>query len=148
MSQKAKSGEGLLGSPVPYGYRLIEGKFSINEPEADVVREIFQRYCGGDSLEDLRRHLGKKGILTRMGKEWSKMSLAHILHNPIYMGAFRWDGVTRAGNHSAIVDSETFDEVQKISSSKMKNRPHAKERGTNVFDHPATARQIATPQEG
>lgn len=148
MSQKAKTGKGILGSPVPYGYRLVGGKFVLVESEADVVRGIFQRYCGGDSLEDLRRHLKRKGILTRIGKEWSKMSLAHILHNPIYIGAIRWDGITRESDHSAIVDPETFDEVQRISSSKLRNRPHARGRSANGLDHATTTRQNATPQEG
>jgi len=148
MSQKAKNGDGILGSPVPYGYRLIDGKFSIVEPEADVIREIFQRYCGGDSMEDLRRHLRRKGILTRTGKEWSKMSLAHILHNPIYVGALRWDGIIREGDHAAIVDLETFDGVQRISSGKIRNHPHARRQSANGLDHALTTGQAATSQEG
>jgi len=148
MSQKAKNGEGLLGSPTPYGYRLAEGKFVVVEVEADVVREIFQRYCGGDSLEDLRRHLRRKGVSTRLGKEWSKMGLAHILHNPIYVGILRWDGITREGDHPAIVDTETFDEVQTISSGKLRNRPHTRGRGAVGLDHAAAPQKTATPQEG
>ena len=148
MSQKAKNGEGILGSPTPYGYRLVDEKFTIIEPEADVVREIFQRYCGGESLEDLRRYLSRRGILTRLGNEWSKMSLAHVLHNPIYVGTLRWDGITREGDHAAIVDMASFNEAQKISSSKLRNRPHASRRGANELNHTLVARQAATSQEG
>ena len=148
MSQKAKNGVGILGSPTPYGYALIDGRYSIIESEADIIREIFRRYCDGDSLEDLRRILERKGVVTRNGKKWSKMSLALILHNPVYIGRIRWDHYTRDGNHAAIIDIETFDEVQRISSSRLRNRPHSKPHGTSVESNDSLARQTATTQEG
>ncbi len=148
MSQKAKNGDGILGSPIPYGYVLGDGRYSIVESEADVIREIFRRYCDGDSLHDLRRFLKRKGTMTRSGKEWSKMSLAHILHNPVYVGKIRWDHITRGGDHPAIIDIETFEEVQRISLSRLRNRPHSKPHGGTGDGGESLARQTATPQEG
>jgi len=121
MSQKAKSEGGFLGSPIPYGYRLENGKLVIEETEGPIVREIFTRYSEGASLEDLQLNLWTRGIRTRSGKEWPKMSLAHILHNPVYAGVLEWDGILRHENHPATVNLETFNEVQKVCADKSNN---------------------------
>jgi len=126
MKQKAKSGEGILGSPIPYGYRLKENKYVIIENEAEIIREIFRRYCDDESFEDIRRNFKKKGLLTRGGKPWSKMSLAHIIHNPVYTGMLRWADVLRENYHPAIIDIDTFKEAQKISESRKRKQILAK----------------------
>jgi site-specific DNA recombinase len=148
MSQKAKSGSGILGSPAPYGYRFENGEYVVVEPEAEVVREIFDEYCDGSSLADLCHHLKRRGIATRNGKEWSKMSLALILHNPVYIGKPRWDGLPRTGNHPSIVQEDIFERVQEVSSSRLRNRPYTKIRRIGEEIHPTAVRRTATPQEG
>ena len=148
MSQKAKSGSGILGSPVPYGYRTEGKKFSIVESEAEVVREIFRRYCDNYTLADICHYLKRKHVTTRNGNEWSKRVLAHIIHNPVYIGSLRWDKVTRPGDHPAIIESEIFEEAQRISSSRLKNRPYTKAHGTSEVARVAASRQTAAPQEG
>jgi site-specific DNA recombinase len=122
MSQKAKSGGGFLGSPVPYGFRLKDGSLTIEESEAAAVRLMFTRYCEGASFEDLRTDLWIRGITTRNGREWSKMGLAHILHNPVYAGVLEWDGILRHGNHPAIVSLRDFNEVQQVCAARRNSR--------------------------
>jgi len=150
MSQKAKSGEGNLGSPVPFGYRIAErgGKYCVVDSEADIVREIFRRYSDHESLEDVRRHLNHRGVTTRSGKQWSKRVLAHILHNPVYVGALRWDDITVRDDHPAIVEMDVFEEVQRVSASRIKNHQSSKQPGSGE-EHPANqARRAMAAQEG
>ncbi len=148
MSQKAKSGNGILGSPEPYGYRISEGRYYILEPEAEVVREIFRRYCNGETLEDIRCALFKKGVATRASKGWSKMGLSHILHNPVYAGVLRWDGIIRSDDHPAVIDVETYNEVQRICS--MRGRRGASAKAPRLLDESAAgeSQRAQAPQEG
>jgi len=150
MSQKAKSGEGIMGSPVPYGYKTDgrAGKFSVVETEAVVVRDIFQRYSDGESLEDLCRRLNGKGLKTRAGRFWSRMTLSKMLHNPVYVGTLRWDDVTKSGDHPPIVDIDTFDEVQRISAKRIRNHGLSRAHRPSSDSSATTARQAMAAQEG
>ncbi len=148
MSQKAKSGGGILGSPVPYGYRLRNGRLTINEKEAIIIRTIFRLYIDGHSLEDIRRDLNKKKVLTRTGKEWSKRVLAHILHNPVYAGIMRWDDIRRTGDHEAVIDMEIFKEVQNICAKRARRRTSTSLHKQIIEHSVSTTHQATTAQEG
>lgn len=54
------------------------------------------------------------------------MSLAHIIHNPVYTGMLRWADVLRENYHPAIIDIDTFKEAQKISESRKRKQILAK----------------------
>ena len=79
----------------PYGYRYIkrgeigeEGKFEINEDEAEVVKKLFAR-IGEErvSLGETVRRLKKMSIRTKTGKEiWKVSTIGRILKNPAYKG--------------------------------------------------------------
>ena len=59
----------------------------INEPEAEVIRQIFQMYLDGYSIGGIKKYLEEKGILTSRGKTtWSKRSIETILANEKYVG--------------------------------------------------------------
>ena len=108
MAQKAKKGKGSLGSPHPYGYRIVEGRYVVDHREVETVRSIFRRYLAGESLEKIARSLDEAGIPTKRGGSWRKQTIAAILANPLYAGHLEWDGQAAKGEHEALVDEETF----------------------------------------
>src|SRR4249919_2800120 len=71
---RARSGSVAVMSGAPYGYRYVkksermEGFWEIDETQAQIVREVFDRYVGeGVSIGEIARWLTDRGILTRTG---------------------------------------------------------------------------------
>jgi DNA invertase Pin-like site-specific DNA recombinase len=112
MSQKAKTGPGILGFHPPLGYDLQEGRLRPNESEAPIVREIFDRCKERQTLEEIAEALNGEGHRTKRGTSWRPVKVFRILHNPVYAGFLRWDGFTRPADHEALVTLEAFNDVQ------------------------------------
>ena len=113
MSQKAKTGPGVLGFPAPLGYDVVEGTLLINKREAPVVREIFELARAGRTMEDIAKELNGRHVRTKRDREWTSVKVYRILHNPVYAGHLRWDRLERKAEHEAIVPVEMFNEVQR-----------------------------------
>ncbi len=118
MSQKAKVGPGVLGFPAPLGYDLLEGVLCVNEKEAPVVREIFRMSLSGKTMEDIAQVLNARHVHTKTGREWAPIKVYRILHNPLYAGYLRWDGVLRKAEHDALIPIGTFNDVQETLRSR------------------------------
>ncbi len=114
MSQKAKTGPGVLGFPAPLGYEVHDGALHVNEREAAIVREIFERAKAGETMEHIAHSLSAEGTLTKRKREWSAVQVHRVLHNPVYAGHLRWDQFERKAEHEPIVSVELFNSVQKI----------------------------------
>ncbi len=112
MSQKAKTGPGVLGFPAPLGYEISEGTLRIVDREAEVVRSIFQKAQGGHTMEAIAKELNERHVPTKAGREWTAVKIYRILHNPVYAGHLRWDRFERKAEHEPIVTVELFNEVQ------------------------------------
>lgn len=95
------------GAFAPYGYKLNrdqKGKLIVDEPAAEVVREIYRLYMSGSGYVKIAKELNRRGILspaeykrvcgskfqTHSGKPTSKMwtesVVRMILTNEVYMG--------------------------------------------------------------
>ena len=65
----------------------IKWSLVINDPEAEVIRQIFQMYLDGYSIGGIKKYLEEKGILTSRGRStWSKRTIETILANEKYVG--------------------------------------------------------------
>ena len=90
---RARAGE-IVFWKVSYGYRRVSrspsgpARLEIYEPEAEVVRRIFDDYVtGGLSVRGIIRGLYEDGIVTpRGGPLWSTSTLSGMLRNPAYKG--------------------------------------------------------------
>ena len=112
MSQKAKTGPGILGFHSPLGYDVVEGQLRMDEDEADVVREIFEECLEGRTLEEIAADLNELGRKTKRGTRWTAVKVYRILHNPIYAGHLRWDGYVRKAEHDPVISIGTFNQAQ------------------------------------
>ena len=61
MSQKARTGPGLLGFSIPLGFEVQEGRLTVNPAEAKLVREIFDRCLAGETTEQIAEALNARG---------------------------------------------------------------------------------------
>lgn len=69
---------------------------SVYEPEAAIVREIFERYAAGQGFKKIADALNRKGAVTprpRPGRRasWATSSVRAILLQPLYRGLARWN---------------------------------------------------------
>jgi DNA invertase Pin-like site-specific DNA recombinase len=86
--EKAKKGEAVAvyGSSRCYGYDMANGKQTINEEQADVVRMIYRLYLEGNGGRAIRRELTARGITNHDGKEMNEVTILNILKNEKYIG--------------------------------------------------------------
>ncbi|MDD1770280.1 MAG: recombinase family protein [Methanomassiliicoccales archaeon] len=121
MRQKAESGAGLTGFNIPYGYHFEKGKLVQSPEESCIVSTVFQSYLEGKTMDWIAWDLNRSEVRTKMGGQWSVWSISRMLHNPLYAGAVRWDGLLRPSDHEPVISVDTFNRVQVRISSKVKN---------------------------
>lgn len=147
MTEKALRGG--YQSAMPMGYRMNRstGIPEIYEPEAEIIRLIFDAFINsGKSFLEIARMLNDIGCHTRRGYPFERRSVMYILQNPFYCGIVRWNRqsrethapkdpsecITAPGVHSPIISRENFEYVQKIIASRARPR---KSRGTSGIKH-------------
>ena len=107
---KRRQEEGKWICAVPYGYVMTNSKtmkFDVDEPAAQVVRDIFGKYNEGWGYKKIANYLTEKHIPTprmceKMRKEatgeeckreakqnWSLVTISEILSNDFYIGTLR-----------------------------------------------------------
>lgn len=70
-----------------YGYKLVDGQLVINEPEAEVVRKIFDLYLQGIGKQAIANFLNDNNVPRRYSQtKWYIFTVDYILNNERYMG--------------------------------------------------------------
>ena len=110
--ERCVESRGHAGFNIPYGYDYKDGKLSINEEEAKVVKDIYSWYLSGKSMRDIAEMLNSAKIPTKRGGIWAKKTISGILKNPMYCGYFRREGKITRFHGLRIVDTDTFKKVQ------------------------------------
>lgn len=94
--------KGLVAGGVVYGYRNAPApdgsKSKVREvlvEQADVVRDIFQRYATGDGLRTIAKSLNARKVPSpRAGRRglgtWTPSALHAIVRRPLYAGRIEW----------------------------------------------------------
>ena len=91
----------VMGNNRIFGYDKDDCKLVINEPEAEMVRMIFDLYSTGDmSVRKIERILYDKGYRGRNGTRIHHNTVSGIIQNPKYKGFY-------CGNKVRIVDYRT-----------------------------------------
>ena len=139
-----------VGASAPYGYdkyKLPKQKgysLKINEYEANMVKLIYNLYCGGNGLEFICNELNKLGYKPRRSNKFTKSTISHILTNPVYIGKIRYTdkatikrvingNIVRVNNenknviyvdglHKPIIDLHIWNKVQNIRNKNLISR--------------------------
>jgi len=120
MSQKARTGPGILGFTAPFGYDVRDGALTVNPAESAIVREVFERCLAGDTTNRIADVLNGREVRAKRGGRWTHAGVLYILHNPLYAGFLRWDGIVRGAEHPAIVSRAVFNRAQAALQSRVK----------------------------
>ncbi len=95
--QSIKSGR-VLGNNSLWGYDKKDGKLTINEEEATVVRTIFHLYVYRKlGVRKISQYLSEKGITSRNKTAFNMTTIKNIIKNPKYKGYY-------CGNKTKSVD--------------------------------------------
>lgn len=143
-----------VGGKTPLGYikdSTDKNKLIIYEPEAKIVRTIFNMAANGNQVGAIRDYLNNSNIPTanksRYNKDsfWENKTVKNILKNKVYIGTTvqnkrsrisyknrkirpnpeeKWIAVENT--HDAIIDKKIFDTVQKIVIVQNYNRNEKK----------------------
>lgn len=87
--KKGRKGGGF--PPYGYDYDKISGKYSINNVEAEIVKEVFDRLAKGESLNALACDFNERGIPRRRGGRWTHHMVWAICTNRAYVGEWEAD---------------------------------------------------------
>ena len=111
------------GSNPGLGFKVdAERRFYVDEEEAAIVREIYERYASGETKAEIIRDLKRRRVKTSLGKEFSPNSLSHLLSNKRYIGVYLYKGKETPGGMPRILDDDLFYRVQSMMN-KNKNAP-------------------------
>lgn len=138
------------GGPTPYGYRYKDGKVSIVDEQAEVVRWIFAEYLKpGASIRGLATELNRRRVTPPRSNRWQCSSVTEILKRRKYVGSLvfgarncgmffsvrsgeivprrRTDKVAKAepiveeDRFDKIIDQDSFDRVQAKLAENRRN---------------------------
>lgn len=144
--------EGCYVANAPYGYRRVyidrRPTLEIFEPEAKLVRAMFQLYAEGYGCTSIAHQINAMGGHPHRSAAFSRNSIAKILRNPTYIGKIIWDQKSHIkknvkgnpkhitiynpkekwtitdGLHPAIIEKALFDKVQEIMEGRYRPAYH------------------------
>ena len=103
----------MVNGSLPLGYvRGADGRYAVDEAEAVIVREIFQRVLDGEHMAEIIDDLNSRHILTKIGRKWNKSSFNKMLSNERYIGIYIYGDVRIPGGIPRIIEQSVFDAVQ------------------------------------
>jgi len=109
---------GKVTGKCSFGYCNKDGFIAIDPVKAPIVREIFDRYVHGQTMQQIMDWLNDNGFRTSFHKPFTKNSLASMLTNEKYIGIFDWGGYHSDRPDLAIIDQDTWDTVQRVRRSR------------------------------
>ena len=119
--ESVRTGKRTMGFNPPFGYDIEDGGLTSVDEELETVKGIFMRYRRGLTIDEICTELNKKDILTRRGNLWNVYNLRNILHNPVYAGYMRWDGLLIRHDATVAISPEEYNEVQEIMASRVRD---------------------------
>ena len=119
--REVNASKGLTnGGLPPFGYKIQDKHFVIDETQAPYVVKIFEMYASGKRIIDIVDYLNSNGVKTSRGNSFTKNSLHTILHNEKYIGVFEYDKVRLENHIPRILSDELFEKVARMMKRNKK----------------------------
>ena len=92
---------------IPFGYCVVNGKYTLNKTEAEAVKRIFEHYISGKSLKTIAAEMK---IPYNSGKlNWNKNMVCRVIENTKYIGE---------GGFPKIISDEDFYRAAEIKAER------------------------------
>lgn len=142
--QKRRMEQGVVFGRDLLGYTVRNGRLSIHEPEAFVVRRIFHKYTEeGKSARRIAAELLEEGFSPKYAARWSPGVIIKILRNEKYVGDLcqkktitpdylthlkksnhgEESFITITDHHAPIIDRELWNRTQEELARRSRRRP-------------------------
>ncbi|WP_433224647.1 recombinase family protein [Microtetraspora malaysiensis] len=124
-SHRARAEEGRpSGGPRPFGWN--EDRMTLNEKEADLLRQAAKDFLAGRSLHSIARGWQALGVTTSLGNVWRVSSLKKTLLNPRNCGLRELggelvrgaDGELIRGKWAAIISEEEWQAITAVFNAR------------------------------
>jgi len=122
--QRKRAEKGLRNSSSrPYGYNVNPEDLSlyINEDEAPIVRQVFDRFLSGWGKVKIAQVMNEEGIPAMGGGKWYESVIIDMLSNPSYAGSTHWkaamdeEAIIVEDVHEPIISKEMWKEALKVA---------------------------------
>lgn len=124
--QNAEMGLPHGGGNRPFGYEA--DRLTVREAEADVIREMVDRFLAGESARSLAADLEARKVPTSTGSSWRSTTVRNLLMRPRIAGLREHDGVMYAAVWPGIISHEQFERVQHTLAQRAQTRRRAPRR--------------------
>lgn len=105
-----------------FGYDIGEdGRYTVNEQQAALVREAFARRAQREPYKSIADDLAQRGVRSAMGKPCSYNMVRKMLTNERYTGVYSFGDVRIEGGMPAIIGREEFLRIQNIRGTKVRS---------------------------
>lgn len=96
--------QGKYPTQVPLGYiRDDEGFLQIDPVSSVVIKDIFELYANGMSMNAIAEKFEKEKRYNKRNTKWREDKILKIIANPIYKGECHWRRTTSKGNQNPII---------------------------------------------
>ncbi|MEM6857920.1 MAG: recombinase family protein [Pseudomonadota bacterium] len=119
----ASKAKGLwMGGRVPTGYDADGRTLKVNEAEAQTIRRLFDLYLELGQVPKVVEQARREGLLTKRylaktgrmlgGRPFTRGLIYSVLNNAIYIGQIPHKDTSYPGQHKAIIDQASWDQVK------------------------------------
>ena len=103
----------MVNGVLPVGYKKApDGRYAIEEAEAELIREIFRRVSDGETVTELLADFARRELRTSRGTPWTRNIMYKALANERYTGVYIYGDIRIEGGVPEIIPRELFDAVQ------------------------------------
>jgi len=116
-----------MGATVPLGYAADGRSLKITEPDAGVIRTIYDLYQKHQNVRLVKQEIDARDLKTPVrtlisgrvkgGAPFSYGHLHYILTNPVYAGRIRHHAKVYPGQHKPLINPEAWDGLQELLKS-------------------------------
>lgn len=107
----------FTGGTQLYGYDVKDKKNVINPDEAEIVKEIFNKFAKGFTAVDIAKELKARGVRTKKGIFLTDKKIYKMIANTKYIGKTVHRDVVYTNIYPAIIDEFTWQKVQSIRNA-------------------------------
>ncbi len=126
-----------MGATVPLGYAADGRSLKITDPDAAVIRGIYDLYLEHRNVRQVKEAVDAKEIMTPVrtlvsgrvkgGAAFSYGHIHYILTNPVYAGRIRHHAKVYPGQHEPLIQPKVWDSIQEhLRSDSAKDRTFTK----------------------
>ena len=96
------------------GYEKDGDSLRVNPAEAELVKFIYKQYLTAKNIKQVSDLCCERGYTGKMGGKLKPESIHKILTRFVYCGFYSFLRVPHKGSHEAIIDVDTYNQVQEI----------------------------------